>query len=140
MKKILPFILIALTLISCTSTQNNEAKTDTDEHPAFEALEWEGTYTGTEPCKDCDLVRTSVTLKGDKTYELRKDYVGGKSPMNLAGDFDWSEAGTLRLYVENKDKLDDFIFRIAEGLLIPLDKNGNIIEGYSMLKKLDNKD
>jgi copper homeostasis protein (lipoprotein) len=45
-------------------------------HSSQIALDWNGVYTGTLPCADCEGIKTRIVLKKDGTFERNMTYLG----------------------------------------------------------------
>jgi copper homeostasis protein (lipoprotein) len=64
----LALVMIAAALFVCAGTA---ARADQEPLGALPA-----TYDGMSPCADCSGIRTTVTLRADKTFLMRQTYVG----------------------------------------------------------------
>lgn len=147
MKSIL-YILVLLCIFSCkdekeaSETIENTAKTESeipseeiqgmhDAHTSENSLDWDGTYSGVLPCKDCDGIDARLILRKDQTYELVLRYLGipEKESQDFIseGEFTWEDNGN-NILLEG-EKLDFQKFKVGELFLLPLDINGNKIKG-----------
>ena len=97
--RLLELPAIALCLVtSCNSNEKKQSDADLleqeeqiDMHTSETALDWEGTYTGTLPCADCEGIKVTITLNKDQTF-VSKDIYLGKEDGNTdsRGYFKWS--------------------------------------------------
>ena len=92
-----------------------------DMHTSRNALDWAGTYEGVLPCADCPGIRTRLTLRQDGRFELSLTYLERKvEPFKSQGSFRWNADG-------NTITLDDgSMYRVGEGRLLQLDRNGAV--------------
>lgn len=97
-------------------------------HTSSNALDWDGTYTGTVPCADCEGIATSLTLDRSGKYTLRTQYLGKSAEVfTNEGNFVW-EADGNRIQLEGvKDGASRF--HVGEDQLFQLDGNGERITG-----------
>jgi heat shock protein HslJ len=99
------FVFIAITVIGifgCKSSQKTESSTKeinqsttvSSAHNSQNSLDWNGTYSGTLPCADCQGIQTAITLKNDLTYIIKRRYIGkSDSIYQSTGKFEWSSSG-----------------------------------------------
>ncbi|WP_413112087.1 copper resistance protein NlpE [Thaumasiovibrio sp. DFM-14] len=105
-----------------------------DLHTAQNALDWNGTYTGTLPCDECEGITTQLTLNFDGEYTLVEQFIGSdKEDNTVSGQIAWNAAG-------NTITLDDKHYFVAEGRLFQLDDNGEQIASdqamhYELIKE-----
>ena len=85
MKKIFMLACACLLIAACNSnkksTDNTTIAADTevaDMHNAENALDYDGTYTGTFPAADCPGINITLTLNKDKTFTLVSEYIDRK--------------------------------------------------------------
>ena len=140
-------ILLLFCLLSCkdekeaSETNENIPKTDLevtsektpavmDAHNSENSLDWEGTYSGVLPCKDCDGIDTRLILRKNQTYQLVLSYLGipEKEGQDFIseGEFSWEDNGSNILL--KGEKTDFQKFKVGELFLLPLDINGNQIK------------
>jgi copper homeostasis protein (lipoprotein) len=90
------------------------------------SLDWNGTYYGILPCADCEGIETVIQLNKDKTYYLKRKYLGKSTDIHeISGKFSWNSNG-------NKISLEGIspgTYLVNENRLIFLDINGNRITG-----------
>jgi len=92
------------------------------------SLDWNGTYTGTIPCADCQGIETSLTLNKDKTYLLRTKYLGkGDTFLEKSGNFAWNAAGSTITLAGINNAPSQYL--VGEGKLFQLDMSGKRITG-----------
>lgn len=79
MKMIFLWAIFGVVMISCNSSQKNNApiknreiKTESQAHTS----NLFGTYEGTLPAADCEGIKTILVINGDKTYTLKSEYIG----------------------------------------------------------------
>lgn len=156
MKQLLLFSATFLVLASCNNNETKEAKNaDTttivapaheaapvpDMHNAENALDYEGTYSGTVPCASCEGIVTTATLNKDKTFTLKEEYKGGKEPGTFDAKGTYEVKGNIAtLKFTGKDADRTLKFHVGENQLFMLDANDKIIEGelaknYILTKK-----
>lgn len=140
-------ILLLFCLLSCkdekeaSETNENIPKTDLevasektpavlDAHTSENSLDWEGTYSGVLPCKDCDGIDTRLILRKNQTYQLVVRYLGipekESKDFISEGEFSWEDNGSNILL--KGEKTDFQKFKVGELFLLPLDINGNQIK------------
>jgi heat shock protein HslJ len=92
------------------------------------SLDWNGTYTGTLPCADCEGIETYITLNLDKTYLLKTKYIGRSDTyIEHRGNFTWNEAGSTIILSDVRENPKQFL--VGEGKLFQLDMSGKRITG-----------
>ena len=97
-------------------------------HNSRNALDWPGTYTGILPCADCGGIETTITLRGDGTFEREQLYLGKPGgPMSDSGQFAWNEAGSIVTLAAADGAKQRY--QVGENLLFHLDQAGNRITG-----------
>lgn len=97
-------------------------------HTSSNALDWDGTYTGTVPCADCEGIATSITLDRSGEYTLRTQYLGKSTEVYTArGVFEW-EADGNRIRLKGVDG-GAARYHVGEGRLFQLDQAGDRITG-----------
>ena len=149
--RLLQLSTIALLLVtSCNSNekkQNEAEQTEQQEevidmHTSENALDWEGTYTGTLPCADCEGIEKILTLNKDQSFVSKDNYLGKKdSDFDSRGYFKWLENGQVILLSDENGTS----FFVGESTLTQLDKSGNKITGeladlYILKKQPTNND
>ena len=97
-------------------------------HNSRNALDWPGTYTGILPCADCEGIETTITLRGDGTFEREQRYLGKPgAPVTDSGQFAWNEAGSIVTLAPDGETLQ--MYQVGENQLFHLDRAGNRISG-----------
>ncbi|EMR01510.1 copper resistance protein NlpE N-terminal domain-containing protein [Cesiribacter andamanensis] len=143
MKPLLFFLLCLILPLACTSPQRSTS-TEAGEAAdvSYQAVDWPGTYRGLLPCADCAGIETVMELNPDQTYVLTTRYEGKEAAMvQSQGSFHWNEAGTT-LILENEEGADrPTYYKLGEGQLTQLDRQGQPIAGALadkyVLQKLD---
>lgn len=135
--RLLELSAIALLLVtSCNSNDKKQQETDAesieqsqevvDIHTSKNALDWEGTYTGTFPCADCEGIEVTITLNKDQTFILKDIYLGKKDgDFETRGYFKWLEDGQKILLSDDNETS----YFVGENTLTLLDKTGNKVTG-----------
>lgn len=128
-----PVLAILTCLAACGASTPDESPTATDDGPADaahnsrNALDWDGTYTGTLPCADCDGIRTIIRLDSDGSYERERLYLGrSEQPLRDSGTFSWNAAGSI-ITLAAADEPSRY--QVGENRLFLLDDNGQRISG-----------
>ncbi|CAM3675175.1 hypothetical protein FSS13T_26580 [Flavobacterium saliperosum S13] len=135
-QQILALAVFTLTCTSCKNEVKNEATTPVatvdstttapDRHTSENALDWNGTYEGVIPCADCPGIETELTLREDKTYSLSVLYQDReKKPTVTQGSFTFDATGSIITLDKNGDQNK---YKVAEGCIMMLDKDGKEIE------------
>lgn len=92
------------------------------------SLDWNGTYTGTLPCADCQGIETSLTLNKDLSYVLKTKYLGKSDVVNeKTGKFNWNKAGST-ITLDGISNAPSQYF-VGENVLTQLDMEGKKITG-----------
>ena len=105
------------------------------------SLDWEGVYTGTLPCADCEGILTTLTLDKNLNYKRATTYLGKTiTPHIETGKFTWDKGG-VTIYLQNADKSGPSRYLVGENHLKQLDMEGKIITGnmadlYQLHKEL----
>ena len=98
-----------------------------DMHTSETSLDWDGIYTGTLPCADCEGIETTIVLSKDKTFERTAVYKGRKdSKFNDKGKFSWDKAGRVITLELTDEKLS---YQVTEGNIVLLNKEGKVNAG-----------
>lgn len=152
MKKLIGFFLL-LSLMACNTatstssdTENESARgsesTDfqlNDGHHAQNSLDWFGTYEGTLPCADCPGIKTTIVLNQDNTYSKTAEYIGKENGLFAEeGKIEWHKNGRDITLLPTKGESE--IYKVIEGCLVRMDREGNEITGdlasHYILKKM----
>ena len=131
MKKTLLSLSIAATsfgFAACMNQNNSSSQVIDAAHNSRNALTWQGTYSGTTPCADCEGIKTSLTLQ-ENTYVLETTYLGKSDKVyKEEGNFVWNEKGSI-ITLDGEKGGFKLQYRVGENQLIQLDNEGNKIEG-----------
>ena len=123
-----------------------------DGHNSKTALDWNGVYTGTLPCADCDTIKTMLTLNSDETYSIKTIHVGKSDEVyEQRGPFKWKEDGQHIVLQENDSSRAANTYHVGENHVTPVttanpDKlklykvEPGIEEKYWKLVKIDNRE
>ena len=127
-KTIFAASLLAVSLVSCNSTKVDNESVLPDTHTSQTSLDWAGTYTGYLPCASCGDMETELTLTSDNDYILTQANLDGQpEPKVTKGKFVWKEN---HIVLEGMPKeFDSNLFKVEEGRVRMLDKNGNVVSG-----------
>lgn len=94
------------------------------------SLDWQGIYTGTTPCADCEGILTLVKLNSDLSYIHKTKYLGkDETIFGTTGNFAWSDDGSTVTLIENTGKHTDPSFLVGENILFMLDSEGKRVTG-----------
>jgi heat shock protein HslJ len=122
-KKIVPFLMIAVLIVSCKTNKNAALNSDN----SMSNLDWNGTYVGTTPCADCEGIKTVITLNNDLTFTKNTQYLGKSTTVNTEnGVFTWNKAGNTVTLKTDGTSHDYFV---GEHTLTHLDLKGKKITG-----------
>lgn len=122
--------LIIMSSCNTQSAENTESTTaesvenveTPDMHTSQTALDWNGTYTGTLPCADCEGIETTLVLNEDLSFERTSLYKGNKGgTFNDKGKFFWDESGTI-ITLEIADENPKY--KVKEGSVVLVDQGG----------------
>ena len=125
---LLSVITLMIGMSACKPTQNTnttEETTATISDNSQNALDWEGTYSGTIPCDDCIGIGVQIDLKNDNVYNMTLTYKGKEvEPINLSGAFSWNKEGNT-ITLAKSDYPSQL--SVGENQLFVLDKDGKKI-------------
>lgn len=117
---------------------NEEQKMDG--HTSMNALDWQGTYEGTQPCSDCDGIFTEITINSDATFEMHSTRIMGdkKDKSTQKGTFQWDETGSAIALKVNEKTVN---YKVGENKLILVDDLGRMMpetetSNYVLIKKV----
>ncbi|SDB94790.1 copper resistance protein NlpE [Acinetobacter boissieri] len=115
---------------------NHKPILDTN-HTAENSLDWFGEYIGTQTCKNCRSIETTLILNENKTYRLKETYIyanNHKKTIVSKGNFKFNTEHTsiITLNIYGKKRL----FFIGENTATPLNTKGKNIKGATALKKM----
>lgn len=138
MKKIGLLIMLASAtfMFSCSGNKKHEDKKAeepkkeevvTPHDNAKTSLDYEGTYKGTLPAADGDMV-VEIKLDRDGNYKKQVTYSKNASkPVVEEGKYKWLEDGNTIELEGIKDAPNKY--KVTEGAIIQLDMEGKVIEG-----------
>lgn len=130
-KTIFASTLLMMGMVSCQSAKNvNHTQVIPDAHTSQTSLDWAGTYSGILPCLTCSAMETELELTSDNEYVLTQtNYNREAESKVIEGRFTWKEN---HIILDNfPKKFDSNLFKVEEGRVRMLDKNGNIVTGES---------
>lgn len=132
MHKTIPWLcsFALLLMIGCKKAKNDTkstaSSTDTvpvdPAHNSRNSLDWAGTYTGELPCEDCPVLKTTLILHSDLTYELKQKQADKDEANKEKGAFTWDDQGAS-IHLQRRDTLDELSFQVGENQLLPLSLN-----------------
>ncbi|MCO5230926.1 MAG: copper resistance protein NlpE N-terminal domain-containing protein [Chitinophagales bacterium] len=131
-KNNLKVVLIASIAAFVTFSCNNQKETTpevNEEHSAQNSLDWQGSYSGTLPCADCEGIYTELSINDSMDYTLITKYLGveNESADTLSGKFTW-EGNNIRLG-GIKETEGSSLYKVEENRVRHLDLEGKAIEG-----------
>lgn len=101
-----------------------------DAHSSQQSLDWEGYYSGTLPCADCEGIQTEILLKKDLSYVMASRYLGKSDEVfTQIGEFEWSAAGNSISLLNTGDDKAFHQYQVGENRLFKLDGQGKRITG-----------
>lgn len=138
--------LITLATVSCGSGNRNKQKSESAEQAdqpvptgdqslpigdnSMVSLDWQGIYTGTLPCADCEGILTLVQLNSDLSYIHKTKYLGkDKTIFGTTGNFDWSDDGSTVTLIDGSGEHIGPSFLVGENILFMLNSEGKRITG-----------
>ena len=133
MKKYVIGFLALVSFYGCQSTsQEKTSETNLEEEETLYtgdnsrvSLDWMGMYMGYANCKDCDSIKTIVTLESDDTFSVTNQRFPGGNKSSDTGKIEWFEDGSgVRL----TGKLIDMKLVVGEGRLLELNDDGNLMD------------
>jgi len=98
-------------------------------HNSQNSVDYAGTYKGITPCADCEDIEVELTINADDTYTISRKYLGkgDGQPIQETGKYAWTSDGST---IELQGITDaPSAFKIGEGIIWQLDKQGKRIEG-----------
>jgi len=105
--------------------------TQVDSHTSQNALDWEGTYSGTMPCADCEGIKTTVMLSKENKFTYQTQYLGkgdGKV-FTDTGTFAWNNNGSV-IHLKTADATEGLPdMQVGENKLTLLDGDGKVVVG-----------
>ena len=123
-KKVLPFLMIAMLIVSCKShKETSQPNADN----SMTSLDWNGTYVGIIPCADCEGLKTVITLNTDLTFTKKTQYVGKSDEISsVTGSFLWNKSGNTVILDAGGISQS---YMVGENTLTHLDQKGKQITG-----------
>lgn len=120
-------VLIIIISVSACTAPKSSVNTIPDSHNSQNSLDWEGVYTGTIPCADCEGIRTMINLSKNMTYVMETKYQGKSEEIfKSKGTFSWDKSGSY--LVMNGDSRKPS-YKVGENMLSVLDTEGKLITG-----------
>lgn len=150
MKKILLLVFTVAFLSSCNDTKKSNStdidslsvedsinsemnetemsETETvDHHNSKISLDWDGTYTGTLPCDDCEGIETELTI-GSDVYVLKTLQKGvDDAYLEQTGNFTWTNDGSTIVLGDIDEGFNQY--KVEENRVVLLDESGNKYTG-----------
>lgn len=139
---VITMLLSAVILISCGSPSGESQEGKPDMHTSQIALDWDGVYTGTLPCADCEGIMTVININKEGTYTRATKYIGKSNAIfNERGQFEWAEDGNHIQLIGSDPTTTANQYKVVENGLIQLDIEGQTIKGDNAdLYRLDKVD
>jgi copper homeostasis protein (lipoprotein) len=131
---------------SCKTASRQKSATQPSQtgdaaHQSNNSLDWDGVYSGTLPCADCEGIQTVVTLNKDLTYQIDTKYVGKEGgAFSLKGKFAWEAGGNKIVLLDIQEGSGPRHYLVGENKLIQLDLKGNRITGELASRYVLNKE
>jgi uncharacterized lipoprotein NlpE involved in copper resistance len=104
------------------------------------SVDWAGTYFNVMPCASCEGIETWLTLKPNRTFELKTNYLGLNDAREeiFTGTFEWDSSGST---IQLKGLIGDTPgkYKVGENRVWHLDQEGNIIKGALAERYILNK-
>jgi len=120
------FLILSLSISACTAPKSS-INTIPDSHNSQNSLDWEGVYTGTIPCADCEGIRTMINLSKNLTYTMETKYQGRSEEIfKSKGTFSWDKSGSY-LIMNGESGIPSY--KVGENILFVLDAEGKLITG-----------
>lgn len=117
-----------LFLIQACTPKNKTAQPLPSGDNSMVSLDWNGNYTGTLPCADCQGIETAIALNKDGSYLMKTKYLGKSDMVNeKTGKFTWNTAGNT-ITLDGISNAPSQYF-VGENVLIQLDMAGKKITG-----------
>lgn len=148
MKNLFALAATLALLIGCSEKEANpeaaEKTTPTPPaalHASIITTDWEGGYTASLPCADCEGIRYAIYLNRDETYIEQKRYLGKSEQIFYnRGHFEWNDQGNV-IILKPQGNNGEARFALGENMLTKLDANGAQITGnlaaqYTLVKTL----
>jgi len=107
--------------------KNYEQKTDHSAHlkPVDKSLEFHGVFYGYLPCKDCDGIKATLSLKQNNNYLLVTQPAKESSKeVYEKGKYNWNEDKRIVVLTPRKEASTRQYFIEDEGTLIQLNSDG----------------
>lgn len=122
MVRILAILWLSV-VVSCTTSSTRQSSS----HTSSNSVDWQGTYEGTLPCADCEGIKTSLRLSGDKTFIRTQTYLkdGKGTPFTDRGTFEFSDDGSTIVLKASED--GPTRYRVGENSVTQLDRSGKPI-------------
>src|SRR5688572_16484805 len=118
------FSVLLLCFFSCKS--NKQLTSDN----SMNSIDWNGVYTGSLPCADCEGINTMIKLNKDLTYETETKYTGKSNEIyKSTGTFNWDNTGNKIILKNTNQNVGMIYYAVGENRLTQLDAEGNVING-----------
>lgn len=112
--------------------KNYEQKTDHSAHlkPVDKSLEFHGVFYGYLPCKDCDGIKATLSLKQNNNYLLVTQPAKESSKeFYEKGKYNWNEEKQIVVLTPRKESTTRQYFIEDEGTLVQLNSDGMRMTG-----------
>lgn len=120
------FLVFGFSFIACSPTPQVDRAIAS--LPDFE--QHAGDWSGKIPCDGCEHILYDLSLKGDGTFSLEQEFVGGMSNRSIMQKGNWSFDGQNRIILKNEDDREVGIFlNERDGSIRKLSRSGLEIKG-----------
>lgn len=143
-------IIASLVLFSCQSDADRGNQEGVEmpsenvildtEHNSENSIDYEGLYSGTIPCADCEGVFTELILKPGNQFSITTKYLGTESDevFSKSGNYQWIDGNRIEL-LGIEDAPNKYL--VGENQVWQLDMQGDRITGsleskYILKKKI----
>ncbi|MEO6584340.1 MAG: META domain-containing protein [Ferruginibacter sp.] len=94
-------------------------------HNSKNSIDWNGVYSGTLPCTDCEGTPTMIQINKDGSYIIEKLYPGKiQNITRVAGTYRWNITGNNIIFDVDKNTTPAY-YSIGENKITQLDLEGN---------------
>lgn len=141
MNRIVYIFCLAIFMTACTTTDKNansdtstdittEKNTEKENRNTSSMYAWVGTYEGVLPCADCAGIKTTIVLNANNKFMLSEVYLkgDGKTRYQKAGNFKLDKASSVLTLLYPGDD-PDRLYKLGDGIITLLDKDGNMPTG-----------
>lgn len=92
------------------------------------SAKYEGTYTGTMPCTDCEGIETEITINKGR-YVIKRTYLETdnteQNTFTQCGTYKWNEERSVLIFDNDPEQQ----YLVRENTLVALNQNGKEVTG-----------